>query len=131
MILSKKVPGIELRVKDFIPPSVNKCYYTDRKTLTRHKSKELRDFIEICGFFFRSVDSPIDYPIIVDIEYTVPDKRKRDVDNMIKPLLDTLKVYGVIKDDSIIQQLTAVKKFVKGEKKTRIIIYSIDNGKTS
>lgn len=34
-----------------------------------------------------------------------PDKRKRDIDNLLKPLLDSLVDYGALPDDSMIYDL--------------------------
>ena len=44
-----------------------------------------------------------------------PDNRKRDIDNLLKPLLDSLVEYGVIPDDSMIFDLR-IQRFdpVKG-----------------
>ena len=46
-----------------------------------------------------------------------PDNRKRDIDNLLKPLLDSLVEYGVIPDDSMIFDLR-IQKFdpIKGGK---------------
>lgn len=41
----------------------------------------------------------------VHIEASPPDKRKRDLDNLLKPLLDSLCDYGAITDDSHIDEL--------------------------
>ena len=34
-----------------------------------------------------------------------PDKRKRDIDNILKPILDALVNYGAIQDDSMVDDL--------------------------
>ena len=44
-------------------------------------------------------------PVHVDIEITQPDKRRRDLDNMLKALLDLLVELFVLKDDSQIEKL--------------------------
>jgi crossover junction endodeoxyribonuclease RusA len=36
-----------------------------------------------------------------------PDKRRRDLDNIIKPISDLLKSVGVIEDDSLCEMITA------------------------
>lgn len=43
----------------------------------------------------------------VEIQARRPDKRKRDIDNLIKPLLDLLANMGVIDDDSECQFVSA------------------------
>ncbi len=53
----------------------------------------------------------------VMIHVMPPDNRKRDIDNLLKPLLDSLVDYGVIPDDSMIFDLR-IQRFdpVKGGK---------------
>ena len=53
----------------------------------------------------------------VMIHVCPPDNRKRDIDNLIKPLLDSLVDYGVLPDDSMVHDLR-IQRFdpVKGGK---------------
>ena len=46
-------------------------------------------------------------PFAVQINAVRPDRRKRDIDNLIKPLIDLLVHCGVTDDDSEMQQITA------------------------
>jgi crossover junction endodeoxyribonuclease RusA len=48
-------------------------------------------------------------PVHVAIVWTPPDRRRRDVDNVIKPLLDALTHAGVWADDSQVYALTIVR----------------------
>lgn len=41
------------------------------------------------------------------IEATRPDNRKRDIDNLIKPVSDILVLGGIIEDDSLCLEVTA------------------------
>lgn len=41
-----------------------------------------------------------DAPVSLDILVFPPDKRKRDIDNVLKPILDSLAKAGVYDDDS-------------------------------
>ena len=43
----------------------------------------------------------------VELFIGVPDKRKRDLDNRIKPCLDLLQASGILEDDSLIHRLYA------------------------
>jgi crossover junction endodeoxyribonuclease RusA len=49
---------------------------------------------------------PISRPIRVDILATPPDKRRRDLDNLLKAPLDALTHAGVWSDDSLIRHLS-------------------------
>lgn len=39
-------------------------------------------------------------PVAVELIVHPPDRRKRDIDNLIKPVLDAIQAAGVIEDDS-------------------------------
>lgn len=43
---------------------------------------------------------------MVTIKAYPPDKRKRDLDNLIKPLFDSMTEYGVFDDDSQIDEFS-------------------------
>ena len=58
---------------------------------------------------------PIDYEISVDIVLILPNRRKRDIDNMLKSLWDVLEKAGVIKNDNLIYEVRTVKKIEKGK----------------
>ena len=105
---------------DFLPPSVNKCYYTDFKSHTRHKSKDYRDFIRNLESYIPR--EQIDGEIEVEYNFYFPDKRKRDIANLEKALTDSLVHYGVIQDDSMIQRLVLEKYYDKGKPYTIIEI---------
>ena len=59
-------------------------------------------------------------PLRVVIEAFPPDKRKRDLDNVLKSLLDSLTHAGVWEDDSQIQDLRIYKATIAGMVKVRI-----------
>jgi Holliday junction resolvase RusA-like endonuclease len=46
-------------------------------------------------------------PVSVDLQVGVPDRRKRDLDNRIKPCLDLLEACGVIENDNLVHRLSA------------------------
>lgn len=48
----------------------------------------------------------------VEIKIHFRDKRKRDIDNFLKPCLDLLTKKGIIKDDSLIDKISIEKSFV-------------------
>ena len=59
-------------------------------------------------------------PLRVEIEAFPPDRRKRDLDNILKSLLDSLTHAGVWEDDSQIQDLRIYKSTIAGMVKVRI-----------
>lgn len=60
----------------------------------------------------------LDGDLIVDIRLVPPDRRRRDVDNSLKALLDAMQFGGVYHDDSQIVRLT-VEKFDAEPKESR------------
>jgi len=60
-------------------------------------------------------EKPIDYEISVDITLILPNKRKRDIDNMLKSLWDVMEKAGVIKNDNLIYEVHTIKRIEKGK----------------
>ena len=54
-------------------------------------------------------------PVYVDITFILPNKRRRDLDNIMKTLGDCLVYAGIIEDDNLIYKQTLEKIVVKGE----------------
>ncbi len=100
------------------PPSVN-CYIrrgNNRSYMTK-KGKEFRDasVFEILG---RSIhgDRPLSGftgRLAVHIELTAPDRRTRDIDNHVKPVLDALEHASVFVNDSQIDELRVTRLHVE------------------
>ena len=59
-------------------------------------------------------------PVRVVIEAFPPDRRKRDLDNILKSLLDSLTHAGVWEDDSQIEDLRIYRSTIAGMVKVRI-----------
>ena len=59
-------------------------------------------------------------PLRVVIEAFPPDRRKRDLDNILKSLLDSLTHAGVWEDDSQIEDLRIYKATIAGMVKVRV-----------
>lgn len=109
----------------FLAPSINQCYYTDKNSFTRHKSKSYRDFLTRCQIFIKTPEKSITEEMEVEINLWFPDKRRRDIDNQLKPILDMLVYFNIIKDDSLIQKLHVEKYYKKGEPMTLIEIKKV------
>jgi crossover junction endodeoxyribonuclease RusA len=100
------------------PPTINH-YYGQKVNGGRYikpKGKAFRVEVLARAFEKRACNH-ITSEIEVVIDAYPPDKRKRDLDNINKALLDALEEAGVFKDDSQIVKLTSIKHApVKGGK---------------
>ena len=89
------------------PPTVNNYYsHTRNGVFISKKGKAYRraaaaEFFNQTGGAF----APLDSPLLVEVLLFAPDRRKRDLDNYMKCLLDALTHCGLWLDDSLIDQL--------------------------
>lgn len=86
------------------PPSVNNAYRRTSRGV--YKTKTYRQFAN--DAYAACIGQPqvnFEGPVRVNIALGRPDKRKRDLDNTLKPILDFLEDYGVIQDDSQVHDL--------------------------
>lgn len=93
------------------PPSVN-CYIrrgNNRSYMTK-RGKTFRD--EVKGICFYHPYTLIGR-VKVLVELTLPDRRKRDIDNHIKATLDALQHAGVFGDDEQIDELIVRRMHVE------------------
>lgn len=104
------------------PPSVNTYYRANgnRRFITK-KGMEFKGVVadEVSklnlGTFTKGIE--------VFVTLFPPDKRRRDVDNPLKALLDAMQDAGVYEDDSLINRLTIEKRsVVKGGKCCVVIL---------
>ena len=86
------------------PPSVNHYWgqVGSRKFLGK-KGKEFRESVFLCVLNARK--APLNGRLEVKVYLYPPDKRKRDVDNVLKSLLDALEHARVYENDSQIDKL--------------------------
>ena len=68
---------------------------------------------------------PINYPIAIEIKMYHWNKRKNDIDNFQKLLLDSMN-WIVFVDDSQIQKMTVEKAYNKENPRIEIELFSID-----
>jgi len=92
------------------PPTVNTYYAVDRnrKILSRKGRSYKKE--AMVYLYEQAVPKGGEGPYSIYIRVRPPDKRKRDIDNLIKPLLDSLVEYGAISDDSEVVDLR-IQKF--------------------
>lgn len=101
------------------PPSVN-CYIrrgNNRSYMTK-KGKEFRDEVinevaERDSSVWKTPRVALSGRLAIHIELTAPDKRKRDIDNHVKAVLDALEHAGAYVNDSQIDELRVKRLHVE------------------
>lgn len=94
-----------------LPPSANQRLIPYVINMTRRiigikDSPKYREWMEFEARKIKNeIQAPYAEPVYVYIEITFPDRRKRDLDNMAKPVCDVLKLAGIYDDDSLIEFL--------------------------
>lgn len=64
------------------------------------QSNNYLQFERDCAYFLKKYAKHIDYPINLKCTFYVPDKRKRDLSNLLNAIQDVLVKYDVIADDN-------------------------------
>lgn len=89
-----------------MPPSVNRYYRNVRgRTLISADGRRYRSLV-IATVMAEHLQKRFECQLEVTIWVTPPDRRRRDIDNLLKALLDSLQHAGVFVDDSQIKKLT-------------------------
>ena len=91
------------------PPSVNRYwrYFRNRVVV----SAEGRAFKEKVLLILRAMGSrTLEGPLILRVDLYPPDRRRRDVDNPQKAILDALQYSGLYRNDSQIVRLVATRR---------------------
>ena len=101
------------------PPSVNACYRAipRGKICTNILSKEGRDYKDRINMILGSL-KPRECKFIVTIKLFMPDKRKRDIDNYLKILLDSLTGKVWVDDCQIDCIVISREEVIKGGRVT-------------
>ena len=96
----KFITMIELNLP--YPPSVNN--YWGFSGSRRFLTKTANDFKLIVNLASKRARFGAD-KVSVEVVLHAPDRRRRDIDNVLKPLLDALQAAGVFDDDSQVDKL--------------------------
>ena len=98
------------------PPSVNHYWRHYRgRTLISRGGRAFRDAVRAA--LAKAGTKPLPGPLAVAVEIYPPDRRRRDIDNVQKALLDALEHGGAFHDDSqIVWLLTEKAQVVPGGK---------------
>ena len=88
------------------PPSINHYYRrVGPRTLISRVGRRYRG--EVASALARLGLQPLDGPLEACIDVFPPDRRRRDLDNVQKALLDAMEHAGVYRDDSQIKRLVS------------------------
>lgn len=108
------------------PLSVNRYYSTSQSTRRLYITtdgaaykKGIQNGMQLAGI------TKLAGNISLDIQLKLDKKRKMDIDNCLKPLLDSLQGY-LYDDDSQVQTLTISKQFGFATESVKIIAQSLD-----
>jgi crossover junction endodeoxyribonuclease RusA len=86
------------------PPSINHLYrHVGPRTLISREGRRFRERVcaHLAGLGVRRLTGPLR----IEIEVYPPDRRRHDIDNVQKALLDALQHGGLYEDDSQIKKL--------------------------
>lgn len=110
-----------------IPPSVNNLFVNRAGKLHggRAKGSDYKRWLHDAGWTIK-IGLPHHVPGIVRVLIEAPLNRRRDLDNVLKPLLDLLVKMAVIVDDSLIDDLRIVR--VGTGDKCVVSIWPLANG---
>mgnify|MGYP003111808665 FL=1 len=87
------------------PPSVNRLWRISGKRM--HKSKVYVDWLADCHHSLRGIYRPnIDYAFNIEIIVGRPSKRRMDIDNRAKAVMDALQELRIIADDCLANRVT-------------------------
>ncbi len=91
------------------PPSVNHYYRrVGPRTLISREGRAYRE--KVCAILAADGIKPLSGPLAIHVEIYPPDRRRRDIDNVLKALCDALEHGGAYRDDSQIVRLE-IEKF--------------------
>jgi crossover junction endodeoxyribonuclease RusA len=111
--MTRPVPDIPFKLPNPVtltlpyPPSTNGIWVRTKRGGVG-KSNEYNAWLEHVGWVIAQ-EKPAKIPgkYRLTIEATRPDKRKRDIDNLIKATSDALQKFSVIEDDHLCQFVSA------------------------
>ena len=108
------------------PPSANHYWrYVNRQVL---KSKDAKSYIKAVGQIWmvsRQKAFPKDERLKLEVLAMPKDKRRRDLDNLLKILCDALESAGVFKNDSQIDEIVIKRGKVHPEGKVLLTLTTI------
>lgn len=108
------------------PPSINHYWRrVGRHTLISRTGRAFR--AEVIGILANRQVRMLDGPLKIEIDLHPPDRRRRDVDNALKSLLDALQHGGAYADDSQIVDLHVRKREPKSQGLARVTLRQVED----
>jgi len=87
------------------PPTVNTYWRNfNGRTIISKRGREYRHEV-LHQVLQQKADLKIDYAMKIEIQAFRPDRRRRDLDNLLKALLDSLAHANVMQDDALVEDL--------------------------
>ncbi len=120
----------------FVPPSkanrvkINSRVFSKsgkRYIVPKDVSLKINKAIWELGLQFEKNKKTFKNPVKVNITFILPNKRRRDLDNIMKTLGDCLVYANIIEDDNLIYVQNLQKFIVKGEEGVIIEIEELEN----
>lgn len=87
------------------PPALS--HYYRRVRGRTFLSPAAREYLEGTTALIRAAGKRLRPPYRVQVAAFPPDRRRRDLDNLLKPVLDCLRRGGLIQDDHLVHELEA------------------------
>lgn len=90
------------------PPSVNHYFRVFRgRTVIAPHGRAFRR--QVCSILWAAATKPVEGKLCCSVDVYPPDRRRRDIDNVLKALMDALQHGGAFRDDSQIVWLLTWK----------------------
>jgi crossover junction endodeoxyribonuclease RusA len=107
------------------PPTVNHYWgQVGSKKFLGKKGKEFRKAVFLCAYNERK--GALNERLHMEVYLYPPDNRKRDVDNILKPLLDALEHANVYENDSQIDKLCVTRMDVTKGGSCEVVISQLE-----
>lgn len=108
------------------PPSVNHYWgQLGSKKFLGKKGKEFREAVILA--VYNAKQGGLAGRLHMEVYLYPPDKRKRDIDNVLKPLLDAMEHAGCYENDSQIDKLCVTRREVMPEGSCYVEVKVIDS----
>lgn len=85
-----------------LPPSANKCWRNGRGGIGRFRTDEYKAWLRLAGDIIRNRYIAAGTPNVgkgYSVKISAGLNRRRDLDNLAKPIIDTLVIYTMLPDD--------------------------------